>query len=335
MQANKKYLKSILFSLSVSMFFASCTNMAPEKPVGVDNQAIEKSSSIPVTQSNSSQPVLNPANSHYYDAIATPGGITWVAAKAAAESRTFNGCPGHLVTLTSQQEHDFIIANLPQAAPIGVLGWWIGGIQPPGSPEPAGGWQWVTGEPFIFTNWAAGEPNDIGNEDAIHLDGKGSGLGLWNDIPSNNNIHRIGGYVIEYDTPCIIGVEFDIKPQSCPNPLNTKSKGILPVAVLGTSSFDANNIDVSTLQLEGVAPLRSDIEDVGTPVANRQDDCDCTSDGPDGFADLTLKFDTQDIVGALGAVNDGDEVPLTLTGNLNDGTPIEGLDCVVIKKKVK
>jgi len=26
---------------------------------------------------------------------------------------------------------------------------------------------------------------------------------------------------------------------------------------------------------------------------------------------------------------------LTLTGNLNDGTPVEGLDCVVIKKKGK
>ena len=87
------------------------------------------------------------------------------------------------------------------------------------------------------------------------------------------------------------------------------------------------------MQLEGVDPIRSDIEDVAAPVANRQDDCDCTTDGPDGFDDLTLKFDTQLIVGALVGINDGDVVPLTLTGNLNDGTPITGLDCVIIKKK--
>ncbi len=132
-----------------------------------------------------------------------------------------------------------------------------------------------------------------------------------------------------------VEVDLDIKPTSCPNPLNTKSKGNLPVAVLGTANLDVNDIDVSTVQLEGVDPIRSAIEDVATPVANRQDDCDCTTDGPDGFDDLTLKFDTQAIVAALGAVNDGDEVKLTITGNFNDGTPITGLDCVIIKKKGK
>lgn len=130
-----------------------------------------------------------------------------------------------------------------------------------------------------------------------------------------------------------VEIDLDIKPQSCPNPLNTKSKGVLPVAVLGTTDLDVNDIDVSTVQLNGVAPLRSSIEDAATPVSNRQDVCDCTTDGADGFADLSLKFDTQDIVASLGAVNDGDVVQLTLTGNLNDGTAIEGVDCVVIIKK--
>ena len=120
-----------------------------------------------------------------------------------------------------------------------------------------------------------------------------------------------------------------------PNPLNTKSKGVLPVAVLGTANFDVSDIDVSTLQLEGVSPLRSNIEDVAAPVTNRQDDCDCTTDGPDDFVDLTMKFERQAIVTSLGPVSDGDEVQLTLMGNLNDGTAIEGVDCVVIKKKVK
>jgi hypothetical protein len=138
---------------------------------------------------------------------------------------------------------------------------------------------------------------------------------------------------VNWVTHCVLEVDLDIKPTSCPNPLNTKSKGVLPVAVLGSASLDVNDIDISTVQLKGVAPLRSSVEDVATPVSNRQGVCDCTTDGADGFDDLSLKFDKQDIVAALGAVSDGDEVVLTLTGNLNDGTPITGEDCVVIIKK--
>ena len=151
----------------------------------------------------------------------------------------------------------------------------------------------------------------------------------------NPNGGSLFGLCLNGEITCGVSLEvpLDIKPQSCPNPLNVNGKGNLPVAILGTDELDVNDIDVSTVQLEGVDPIRSSIEDVATPVTNRQDDCDCTTDGPDGFDDLTLKFDTQDIVLALGAVNDGDEVKLTLTGNLNDGTAITGLDCVVIKKK--
>ncbi|MCH8293437.1 hypothetical protein IH992_20340 [Candidatus Poribacteria bacterium] len=134
---------------------------------------------------------------------------------------------------------------------------------------------------------------------------------------------------------CVIEVSLDIKPQSCPNPLNVKSNGVLPVAILGTANFDVNDIDVSTIELSGVSPIRSDIEDVSTPVVNPQDECECTTDGDDGVDDLTLKFDRQEIVAALGAVNDGDEVVLTLTGELSDGTRIEGKDCIVILKKGK
>ena len=41
-------------------------------------------------------------------------------------------------------------------------------------------------------------------------------------------------------------VALDIMPQSCPNPLNAKSKGVLPVAILGTRGtpdFDVSTID--------------------------------------------------------------------------------------------
>jgi hypothetical protein len=133
----------------------------------------------------------------------------------------------------------------------------------------------------------------------------------------------------------------DVKPGSCPNPLNVSvfekspkhphspNGGVLPIAVLGSAEFDVYNVDVSSLCLSGVAPLRYDFEDVGTPPSNGND-CDCTSEGPDGFVDLTLKFQRSEIVAALGMVSVGDVIPLTLTGNLVDGEPFEGTDCVTI-----
>ena len=139
----------------------------------------------------------------------------------------------------------------------------------------------------------------------------------------------------------VLRVALDIKPNSCPNPLNLKSKGVLPVAILGSNTFDVTQIDVLTVALEGVAPLRSSLEDVATPfvpITGREDALDCTEASADGFVDLTLKFDRQDVVAALGSVNDGDVLVLQLTGNLLPafgGTAFTGEDVVVILKKGK
>jgi hypothetical protein len=128
-------------------------------------------------------------------------------------------------------------------------------------------------------------------------------------------------------------VSIDIKPNSCPNPLNIDSKGVLTVAVHGASNFDITTIDTASVRLEGVAPIRSTIEDVVTPVIDPQSACECNSDGADGFDDLVLKFRSSDVSGVLGEVQHGDVIELMITGNLIDGTPIEGYDCIVCVKK--
>jgi hypothetical protein len=132
-----------------------------------------------------------------------------------------------------------------------------------------------------------------------------------------------------------VPVKIDVRPQSCPNPLNVKSEGVLPVAILGTDIFDASNVDPTTTRVNGVSPLRWALEDVATPYngAFFEGAMDCTEAGPDGFDDLVLFFDTQEVVGAIGFVSDGEVLELTVTGNLWDWTPIEGYDFVVIKKK--
>jgi hypothetical protein len=144
-------------------------------------------------------------------------------------------------------------------------------------------------------------------------------------------------YALSPEARCVLPVAVDIKPTSCPNPLNTKSQGVIPVAILGSAGVDVLDIDPASVRLEGVAPLRWAWEDVAAPKAPFQGktDCnrDCTTAGPDGILDLTFKFDTQQIVPALGALTDGSCRTLHLTGELEDGLRIEGEDVMKILKK--
>jgi uncharacterized protein len=134
-------------------------------------------------------------------------------------------------------------------------------------------------------------------------------------------------------------VAVDIKPAGCPNPINVKDRGVLPVAILGTEGFDVTQIDPATVQLVNVSPLRWSYEDVATPYEpfiGKVCAFDCTTDGPDGYSDLVLHFSTQEIIAALGDIADGDVLVLRLTGNLLadfGSTPIIGEDVVVILKK--
>lgn len=136
-----------------------------------------------------------------------------------------------------------------------------------------------------------------------------------------------------------IAVPVDVKPTSCRNPFNIGQKGVMPVAILGTADFDVTQVDPASVVLEGVAPLRWAYDDVATPFEpfiGKVDPFDCTTDGSDGFLDLTLKFKSQDLAAAIGEVADGDVLVLQLTGNLMEefgGTPIFGEDVIVILKK--
>jgi len=125
-----------------------------------------------------------------------------------------------------------------------------------------------------------------------------------------------------------LAVAVDIKPGGCPNPVNVKSSGVLPVAILGTGDYDVTTIDPTSIAFSfgeiSVGAIRSGYEDVAGPVSD-VNDCNCTEEGPDGFLDLTLKFKTQRIVEAIGDVNDGDVWVLTLTGVLLTQCPLRRL----------
>jgi hypothetical protein len=62
-------------------------------------------------------------------------------------------------------------------------------------------------------------------------------------------------------------VAVDVRPRGCPNPINRKARGVLPVAILGTADFDVSEIDPTTVRLAGVPPAGFGFEDVATPVS--------------------------------------------------------------------
>jgi predicted extracellular nuclease len=133
-------------------------------------------------------------------------------------------------------------------------------------------------------------------------------------------------FTFDYDV-----VTVDILPESCENPFNVKAKGVLPVAILGTAELDVNQIDPESITLAGVSPVRWSYEDVATLG-------DCPSKKGDGYLDLVLHFDAQEIVTVLGEVYDGQIVTLKLIGYLFPefgGTPVVGEDMVWIIKKGK
>ena len=120
----------------------------------------------------------------------------------------------------------------------------------------------------------------------------------------------------------------DIRPGSCPNPLNPKSRGLLPVAISGSDLTNVGMIDVNSILLEGVAPVRAGFKDV-TGLSDHEF-CSCPAEGPDGYLDLELKFSIEEIVAALGLRVDELSPVLHLTGNIAGGQAFELSDCVRI-----
>jgi len=122
-----------------------------------------------------------------YVVVASPqGSNAWTLAATSAAA-----AGGHLATLTSAAEDDFVRAI---AGPI--LGdYWIG----LSDDTVEGVYAWVTGEAFVFDNFAAGEPNNFdGDED--YISGNFTTPG-WNDHNDIITTDQLGGYVVEFTAP--------------------------------------------------------------------------------------------------------------------------------------
>ena len=171
-------------------------------------------------------------------------------------------------------------------------------------------------------------------------DCNGNGIPDECDIASGDSQDANGDGVPD---ECRVVLDLDIKPGACPNPVNLKSRGVVPMAIVGSESFDVTEIDIDSLVLSRadgvggfVVALRGPpgpgirVEDVTTPFEG--DLCDCQELEGDGFADLVLKFSTPELMEMLelNSLQRQMVVTLTLRGTLLDGTELEASDCVVL-----
>ena len=145
-------------------------------------------------------PVLFESN--YYEFIEVTDPFTgdnnsWFTASAASSASIYNGMSGHLATITSQAENDFLF-GLASGSFSGFKGAWLGGKAPEGwleGPE--------TGLPFSYTNWTGIEPNNSGY--AYMSIGSTFAPGHWADdsdtqgFPSLNPADPVIGYFVEYE----------------------------------------------------------------------------------------------------------------------------------------
>lgn len=150
------------------------------------------------------------------------------------------------------------------------------------------------------------------------------------------SLNRPFGIALDLRAP--VKAAHDIKPGSCPNPLNAQSEGVTPITLLGTDTLDVINVDLESLSLsraDGVGGslrpvLHHHVSDVGTPFYGAA--CECHVLRGDGIADLNMRFSTQEIVQALELLvgDHEDVIELIINGRLVDGREFEALDCITL-----
>ncbi|MFM7322410.1 MAG: hypothetical protein ACKO5K_12920 [Armatimonadota bacterium] len=140
--------------------------------------------------------VQNVATGHYYQLFT--GSATWDEANSYTALLSHNGFQGHLATVTSQDETDFLVDVFGGSM---LADKSIGGRQAPGAGARDSDWSWITGEAWDYEFWHSGEPNDnyspieVGNENALQFAHNNSN-GSWNDIPFSG--YAPNGFLVEY-----------------------------------------------------------------------------------------------------------------------------------------
>jgi hypothetical protein len=147
-----------------------------------------------------------------------------------------------------------------------------------------------------------------------------------------NHYKSTSGYAYwELSEPLVLGfrvfvetgptlVTIDIKPTSDTNSINLCSRGTVPIAILGSDTFDVYSVNTEDLRFS-----EASVKVVGKKDPNSL--CSFEDVDDDIHYDLVCHFITADIAGI-----DGQSSVATVNGELFDGTQFAGTDSVNIVK---
>lgn len=179
------------------------------------------------------------------------------------------------------------------------------------------------GSGVLFASYLGGTGNENTGGFGVALDTFGN-VYLTADTASTNFPTTAGSFQptfggssdayvvkIQFNVP----VDIDIKPGSFPNSINLGSQGTVPVAILGSASFDASQVDPLTVSLAGASVK---LKGKGTPMASLEDV------NFDGFLDMVVHVSTEAL--QLSST----DTQAVVEGQTIGGASFRGLDSVRI-----
>ena len=124
---------------------------------------------------------------------------------------------------------------------------------------------------------------------------------------------RDQGWVAVLPAPRI-AIEIDIKPHMDPNHIRLFSHGLIPVAILGSESFEVSEVDVASLSFGPAG---------APPLTGRKPPALTSDTNHDGYADLTSFYRTSETGIAVG------DFQACIAAKTLDGSILNGCDAIV------
>ncbi len=192
---------------------------------------------------------------NFYEVVSSQ--VDWTVARTNASNMTFNGIGGHLATITTQDEHDFIVSLA-----IGQ-NTWLGGSD---DPSITGGayddWYWVEGpeagthfstgetaEAGQFTDWNTGQPNDSNDtQNYLYLLNANNG---WADLvieaDGSTGFVTVPQYLVEWEGADVLFAP----PVEVSQSVNTMNGGDGDDLIYGGNNNDLINGDADNDTIYG------------------------------------------------------------------------------------
>jgi len=184
----------------------------------------------------------------------------------------------------------------------------------------------ASGASLVYSTYLGGSDPDSGLGIAVDTAGSAyvtgdTGSADFPTTPGAFDTSQNGGFdafVAKLSAAAVVTIRIDIKPGSERNPINLRSHGLIPVAILSTQTFDARTIVASSVCF-GDAENASQRD--CSEAHGRRHVVDVNGDGR---LDLLLHFEVQQT-----GIDRGD-IKACLTGKTREGVDVKGCDSITI-----